>query len=206
MTADLPKIFFSYARADSQFVLELANDLRSAGVNIWIDQQDILPGERWDNAIQKALTTAPCLLVVLSPASVASQSVMDEVAYALQFNKRVVPVLYQRCDIPFRIQRLQYIDFTDSNEEGLRQLLRALKVSLPSQSERTPGVTRSKRGILVIRLTYAIVAGLLVAVIGISYWINKGRQTGEVEITPIGTRQSKVSDEASKAGWSFQVL
>ncbi len=132
MTVEAPKMFFSYARADTRFVLELANGLRSAGVNLWIDQLDILPGERWDSAIQNALTAAPCLLVVLSPESVASQSVMDEVAFALQSNKRVVPVLYQRCDIPFRIQRLQYIDFTTSYDEGFSQLIRALKPVQPS--------------------------------------------------------------------------
>ena len=49
MTVDLPKVFFSYARADAEFVLKLANDLRSAGISLWIDQLDITPGERWDS-------------------------------------------------------------------------------------------------------------------------------------------------------------
>jgi TIR domain len=158
MTVDASKIFFSYAHADTQFVLELANGLRSAGVNLWIDQLDIHPGERWDSAIQNALTAAPCLLVVLSPESVSSQSVMDEVAFALQSNKRVVPVLYQRCDIPFRIQRLQYIDFTTSYDEGFKHLIKALKVGQPSHTtgdslqprsprESPPEVPRTRNGL-----------------------------------------------------------
>jgi hypothetical protein len=216
MTVDAPKIFFSYARADTQFVLELANELRSAGVNLWIDQLDIVPGERWDNAVQNALATAPCLLVVLSPESVASQSVMDEVAFALQSNKRVVPVLYQRCDIPFRIQRLQYIDFTTSYDEGFSQLIRALKPLQPSltteasvqakhQDESAPEVARTERETRV-RLMYLLGAGLLAAVIGISYWVYSGRRAGEAEITPTGTRLGRAGDESLTVGWSFRVL
>ena len=42
------KYFFSYAREDSAFVLRLANELREAGLNLWLDQLDILGGQRWD--------------------------------------------------------------------------------------------------------------------------------------------------------------
>ena len=65
-------IFISYTREDSEFVLKLARDLRSEGVNIWLDQLDIPPGVRWDRAVEQALRTCDRLLVILSPASVAS--------------------------------------------------------------------------------------------------------------------------------------
>ena len=44
------KNFFSYAREDSEFVLKLAKELRAVGVNLWLDQLDILGGQRWDPA------------------------------------------------------------------------------------------------------------------------------------------------------------
>lgn len=121
------KTFFSYSRNDQAFVLRLAQDLRQAGIPIWFDQLDIPPGQRWDNEIQKALSTASSLLVVLSPASTASENVMDEVSYALDQNKHVIPVLYQPSDVPLRIRRLQYIDFTTNYEAGLTNLLRVLR-------------------------------------------------------------------------------
>jgi tetratricopeptide (TPR) repeat protein len=140
MTVDVPKVFFSYARADREFVLKLANDLRSAGVSLWIDQLDIPPGDRWDSAVEKALKASLCLVVVLSPASVASQNVLDEVAFALENNKKVVPVLHNRCAVPFRLQRLQYIDFTATYNHGLTQLVSALNVGQPSQTTQAPGL------------------------------------------------------------------
>ena len=120
-------IFISYAREDSEFALRLARDLRSAGVNIWMDQLDIPPGDRWDRAIEKALRTCDRLLIILSPASVASENVMDEVAFAFEQKKRIVPVLYRPCEIPLRLLRLHYIDFTDDYNQRLRALLAALQ-------------------------------------------------------------------------------
>jgi hypothetical protein len=42
------RYFLSYARADGPFALRLAGDLRAAGVELWLDQLDILPSQRWD--------------------------------------------------------------------------------------------------------------------------------------------------------------
>jgi hypothetical protein len=204
MTVDLPKVFFSYARADAEFVLKLANDLRSAGISLWIDQLDIRPGERWDSAVENALKASPCLLVVLSPASVASQNVMDEVAFALENNKTVVPVLHTRCVIPFRIQRLQYIDFTATYNNGLTRLLGALNAVQPSQATHAfaqasragaaaPGTARSQPR-LQRWLIYPLVAGSLAAVVGISYWVSTPKHPADDCIPPYVWRLTIPSD------------
>ncbi len=119
-------IFFSYGRENTAFVMKLATELREAGANIWLDQLDIKPGTRWDSSIEQALQSADTLLVVLSEDSVSSQNVMDEVSYALETKMTVVPVLMEQCDIPFRIRRLQYADFTSDYQKGLKTLASAL--------------------------------------------------------------------------------
>ena len=120
------RIFVSYARADSDFALKLAQDLRAANVDIWIDQLDIGPGDPWDQEVEKALKACTGLLVILSPRSVASRSVMDEVSFALEQNKKTVPVIYEDCEIPFRLGRLQHTDFTSDHSNGLSKLIEAL--------------------------------------------------------------------------------
>ena len=76
--------------------------MKAAGVAAWIDQIDIPPGDRWDTAIEKALRGSDCVVVVLSRASVESANVLDEVSFALDERKRVVPVMMEsvrsRCD------------------------------------------------------------------------------------------------------------
>lgn len=141
------KTFFSYSRSDESFALRLAQDLRQAGIPVWFDQLDIPAGRRWDTEIQKALGAADSLLVVLSPSSVASENVMDEVSYALDQNKHVIPVLHQPCDVPLRIRRLQYIDFTTNYESGLTHLLQVLRQihsdSNSSSDTLSPPVTKT---------------------------------------------------------------
>ena len=125
------KYFFSYTRKDSEFVLKLAKELRAVGANLWLDQLDILGGQHWDSTVEKALKSCKGMIAVLSPESVASDNVMDEVSYALNEGKLVVPVLIRPCNIPYRLQRLQYIDFTADYETGFTQLLRALGIEQP---------------------------------------------------------------------------
>jgi uncharacterized protein len=122
--------FFSYSRDDSAFVVRLAADLKAAGANVWLDQLDIIPGQRWDRAIEDALKNCPSLIVILSPISVNSTNVMDEVSFALEEQKTVIPVIYKDCAIPFRLRRLQHVDFKQDYAHGLNELL---KVLVPQQ-------------------------------------------------------------------------
>lgn len=135
-------LFFSYARADSDFALRLAGDMRSAGVDLWMDQLDIPIGARWDQSVENALRNSPRLLIVLSPASVASENVMDEVAFAIEQNKTILPVLYRTCEIPFRLRRLQYLDFMGDYDTALTKALGALHAAPPQSG----GAPSSRRG------------------------------------------------------------
>ena len=58
-----PYVFISYARKDADFALKLGRDLREKGIPIWLDQLDILPGQRWDRAVEQALESCARLLV-----------------------------------------------------------------------------------------------------------------------------------------------
>jgi hypothetical protein len=130
------KIFFSYSRMDSPFALKLAKDLRESGADIWIDQLDIQAGSHWDAAVEKALNTAACVLVIISPFSTSSTNVMDEVSFALETGKKIVPVMLEECPPPFRLRRLQRIDFTKDYNTGLTQLL--LSLNLVSSTAKKP--------------------------------------------------------------------
>src|ERR1700730_5928458 len=102
------QIFFSYARDDAAFALQLASDLRNGGAQLWIDQLDISPGEHWDKAIEAALKSCPAFLVILSPRSVSSSNVSDEVHYALTEEKTgLVPCIVENGEADAAIARLR---------------------------------------------------------------------------------------------------
>ena len=123
--------FFSYAHEDAEFALRLAKDLRAGGANVWIDQLDIWPGQRWDRVVEGALAKCSQLLVILSPAAAESTNVIDEVSLALDSGKTVLPVMHRGCKIPFSLRRLQYVDFTLNYDAGLGRLLETLGVAAP---------------------------------------------------------------------------
>src|ERR1700681_4713336 len=117
--------FISYSRVDQLFARRLYEDLKSAGVDVWLDQNDIKLGELWDKSVEAALKESTAVIVILSPESVASRSVLDEVFYALD-KKRVVPVLLRDCEIPYRIARLHYTDFQADYASALKHLISTL--------------------------------------------------------------------------------
>ncbi len=138
MPSDVPSAFFSYCRADSEFALKLAEDLKAAGANVWMDQLDIEPGTPWDGAVEEALKGSPRMLVILSPVSASSDNVRDEVSFALSRQKRIIPILYRDCDVPFRLARLQHVDFRIDYARGLKALIRALGMEQQAETSTTP--------------------------------------------------------------------
>jgi|GEM_PF-3436594 len=134
----MSKVFVSYSRQDGHIVYPIVTRLKGQGVPIWIDQQDIDPGKRWDIAIEKALNEATHVLIVLSKSSVGSQNVRDEIDWALDEGKIIVPILINECNRPLRIRRMQYTDFTKNTEEAFNELLRILphelNISNPNNS------------------------------------------------------------------------
>jgi TIR domain len=160
---DPPKAFVSYSRADTDFVLRLCQDLRAAEASIWLDKLDIHPGEEWDQAIERGLSECGLMLVVLSPKSVTSQNVLDEIGYALSRKKPIIPVLYRDCEVPYRLSRIQYIDFRTAYDERLKDLL--LAIGDAKENPKTIAVPvahdRSRRLYLLAGAGAAAIAGLL---------------------------------------------
>ena len=175
--ADPPKAFVSYSRTDKDFVLRLCQDLRAAGASIWLDQLDIHPGEEWDEAIQRGLSECGRMLVVLSPKSVASENVLDEIGYALSRKKPIIPVLYRDCEVPYRLNRVQYVDFRTAYDERLKDLLSAMGDPSPKTIPVPLVHDRSRRWYLLAGAGAAAIAGLIT-------WITIGHRPVPKDLKP----------------------
>jgi hypothetical protein len=75
------------------------------------------------------------MLVVLSPESTVSENVLDEIDCALQEKKIIIPIVLSQCKIPFRIRRLQHIDFTQNYAQGFNRLLKTLNLDKTDEKE-----------------------------------------------------------------------
>jgi CRP-like cAMP-binding protein len=126
---DIPPatVFLSYARADEAFVTRLANNLLKQQIDVWLDVFRREPGKSWARQIGEALDHCEMMLVVLSPTSVASENVDDEWNYCLDQKKPMVAVLHQPCKIPYRLSKLHYINFHETDyDQALARLVATL--------------------------------------------------------------------------------
>ncbi len=178
-------IFISYARKDKKFVGRLEDDLRSAGIETWLDVVDIATGERWDRIIQDAIRDCAYLLVVLSPNSVVSDNVLNEIDLALELNKPIYPLLYHDCEIPLQLRRKNYIDFTGDYPSALTTLLNELNAKQPPALQKQAIFSRRTIGISAVIGAAALT--LLIAG-GIHNWgLPWGTATPTATITPSTT-------------------
>jgi len=122
--------FLSYARADEDFAVRLASDLRALGVAMWVDRHDIRVREHWDKAIERAIRGCRSFVVILSPRAIASDNVADEISLAIDSGKSVIPVMIERCDLPLRLTRRHLIDATRGYDGALKQCLAAIRDDL----------------------------------------------------------------------------
>jgi TIR domain-containing protein len=115
----MARYFISYSRSDQAFALRFAQDLKTAGVDAWVDQLDIPIGQNWDRSVEAAVRDCEGFVIILSPRSAASEHVADEVACALEDHKHIIPILIEKCTIPMRLARLQFIDAISDYDNAL---------------------------------------------------------------------------------------
>jgi len=120
------QVFISYSRRDSELATQLHDDLEREGMDAWLDNSDISAGYEWDNSIEDAIDNCDYFVLLISESSMASENVLDEVNFARNLDKRIIPVLKEQCTIPYRLQRLQHIDLEENYEHGFQHLLATL--------------------------------------------------------------------------------
>jgi TIR domain/Trypsin-like peptidase domain len=81
---DYLSVFISYSRVDSVFADRLFNSLRSAGIRVWYDKQNIFPGYDIYDEISKGIQEQDKILFCFSDASIKSGWVDAEIDRALQ--------------------------------------------------------------------------------------------------------------------------
>jgi TIR domain-containing protein len=136
-----PSIFLSHNHRDKPFVRTLAQDLRALGAKVWLDEAEIQVGDSIITSISSAIDEMQFLGIVLSPNSVESRWVREELNQALanQLSRSdvvVLPILIADCSIPGFLRDKRYADFRDSESyhTALSGLMRAIGIAEP-----TPG-------------------------------------------------------------------
>jgi len=102
----MTSVFISYAHEDSSMIDIIQSHLVAAGYAVWIDRELIVGGESWRTRIVEAIESSDVFLLTLSPNSVKSKYVLQELNIADGESKPILPVLIAAVEIP-REMKLQ---------------------------------------------------------------------------------------------------
>lgn len=116
-----PRVFLSYSRPDESSAYEIYSRLQQEGAKVWLDQEEIEPGQNWQLALDEAISDSDSMIVLVSGSS--SSWLPDEVDRAKVSDVRIIPVLLEEAQIPEHLFGIQYIDFTKNKEEGMDDLI-----------------------------------------------------------------------------------
>lgn len=127
------KIFLSYSHKDKAIVALLRRELVRAGLEVWMDDHEIEPGDILINEISTNLISVDYFCVVLSKNSVVSNWVKFELeearSYEISNNKlTVVPIVIDDCQVPNLVKTKYYSKFhvPDLFEKELDKLIKKL--------------------------------------------------------------------------------
>ncbi len=131
----MSSIFLSHNHEDKPFARRLSERLQAHGIHTWLDEAEIQVGDSLIAKISSAIQECAYLGIILSPHSVTSEWVRREVNLALTEEiegerVKVLPLLYQKCEIPGFLADKLYADFTKDFEEGFEKLLARLTADL----------------------------------------------------------------------------
>lgn len=128
------QVFISYSRKDAAAMGRLRDDLRGAGVSLWVDEDGLEPGTAdWETAVGQAIRGTNCVVVILSPDAEQSLWVRRELAMAETLGKRIFPILVRGDEtdaIPIRLMAHQWVDGRGDYAAAISKLLGAVKKHL----------------------------------------------------------------------------
>ncbi len=90
----MPDVFLSYSRKDGGFVARLCQALKDLGKSVWRDKDDIPAAAPWRAEIAAGIEASNAVVFIISPNSAVSEECRKECSYALEHNKRLVPLVH----------------------------------------------------------------------------------------------------------------
>ncbi|MBX2803371.1 MAG: toll/interleukin-1 receptor domain-containing protein [Myxococcales bacterium] len=125
--------FLAHASKDKPLIRELYDALVAAGVGVFLDEVDVLPGDEWDQVIPQAHQRCRATLVVVSPNYDQAFYLRDEVHTAIRWSRQsgsehwVIPMLHGPvADPPYGLTITQGLDLAALGMEALVGKLVAL--------------------------------------------------------------------------------
>lgn len=121
------RVFISYPKSAEEAARKLAVLIRANGYRVWLDEEQIKPGDKWETRIKDAIVDAEVFVALLKGDYPLSGNVMFELGYAAGREKlRVVPVLLDKMRVPSQLERFRFVEAYADVDKGLQEVVRAI--------------------------------------------------------------------------------
>jgi len=128
----LKLVFLCHAKEDKKEVEEIGSRLLENGILTWYDEKDLLPGDDWEDVIEREIEGCDFFLAFLSSRSLSKIGYVNrELRYALEQGDRrplgqrfIIPILLDECMPPRELKRFHFIKVWEA--DAYRKLVRAL--------------------------------------------------------------------------------
>lgn len=87
------KVFISHSVRDQGLVISLANLLSKFGIETYVAEWYLAPGEHLDKKVFKQIKNSDCVVALLTRNGIRSNWVQQEIRYSLHQNKPVIPIV-----------------------------------------------------------------------------------------------------------------
>jgi hypothetical protein len=95
---------------------------------VWWDFEGLRGGQGWQKDIERGIKLCDFFLVVLTPDAIESEWVGNEIAYASNAQKRIIPLHLKECDLPIGLIKKLYIDFQkQTHKSAIKELIAILQ-------------------------------------------------------------------------------
>jgi len=126
------KVFLCHANEDKSKVRKLHRFLVSNGIDAWLDEESLRPGQEWRVEIPKVVREADVVMICLSSISARKEGfVQAEINIALDKAKEkpegkiyIIPAKLEECAIPDKLSRWQWVNLFE--KDGYNKLLDTL--------------------------------------------------------------------------------
>jgi hypothetical protein len=148
-------VFLSHHSVDKPWVSGLKRALEAAGLKVWLDHDEIRPGDLFVGALERALEESRAVALVVSPESVGSGWVREEYARAMglchgrEDAPRLIPVLLRDAELPGFLASRNWVDFRDP--AGFRGSVQRLRWGITGDKPPPDSPTPSKKRALLDR-------------------------------------------------------
>ena len=137
-----PRVFICHASEDkARFVTGLAEKLSERGIDVWIDQWELYPGDSLvDKVFDEGIKTADAVIIVLSKNSVDKPWVHEELNAAfinrIEEKTKLIPIIIDICEVPGCLKSTVWISI--ANLEDYSEDLNRIVLSIHGQKEKPP--------------------------------------------------------------------